>query len=100
MIEPRNAQVGKDDMVANTEINTKSAIVASWISLPRGLRAWHVGQHKYVVTRETLDFLARRRVCRATDKKGSEEMGARESDDAVVPLKAGNAAGGKGVTSE
>ena len=27
-------------------------------------------------------------------------MGIRESDGAVVPVKAGNAAGGKGVTSE
>ena len=60
VIEPRNAQDGKDDVVANTEINMKSAIVASRFSLPRGLRAWHVGQCEYVVTRETLKPLTRR----------------------------------------
>lgn len=75
MIEPRNIKVGKDDVFTITEINTKSAIVASRILLPRGLRAWHDGQREYVVTRETLDFLARRRVCRATDNKGSEANG-------------------------
>lgn len=31
--------------------------------------------------------------------KGGRQTGPRESDGAVVPAKAGNAAGGKGVTS-
>jgi hypothetical protein len=31
--------------------------------------------------------------------KGERQIGTRESDDAVVPVKAGNSAGGKGVTS-
>lgn len=75
MIEPRNIIVGKDDVVTSTEINMEPATKASRISLSRGLRAWHVGQREYVVTRETLDFLAGRRVCRATDNKGSEANG-------------------------
>ena len=31
--------------------------------------------------------------------KEGRQMGDRESDDAIVPMKAGNAAGGKGVMS-
>lgn len=76
MIEPRNDIVGKDDVFTSTEINTEPAIKASRVSLPRGLRAWHVGQREYVVTWETLNPLVRRRVCRATDNKGSEANGA------------------------
>jgi hypothetical protein len=49
-----------DDVVANTEINTKPAVKASSISLSRVLGAWQDGQREYVVTRETLDSLARR----------------------------------------
>jgi cobalamin biosynthesis protein CobT len=75
VIEPRNIIVGKDDVFTITEINTNPATKASRISLPRGLRAWHEGHREYVVTREALDSLARRRVCRATDNKGSEANG-------------------------
>lgn len=32
-------------------------------------------------------------------RKGERQMGTRESDGAVVPVKVGNAAGGKGATS-
>lgn len=75
MIEPRNDMDGKEDVVVSTEINTELAIQASRLSLPRGLRAWHVGHGEYVATRETLESLARTRVCRPTDTKGSKANG-------------------------
>ncbi|MDP3283137.1 MAG: hypothetical protein Q8M56_01755 [Desulfobacterales bacterium] len=50
--------------------------MASQQSLPRGLRAWHVGHSEHVVTRETLRSLAGKRVCRTTDKKGRKAKGA------------------------
>jgi hypothetical protein len=37
------------------------------------------------------------RVCRTTEE-GGRQIGCRESDNFVVPVKAGNAAGGKEVT--
>jgi hypothetical protein len=51
-----------------------------------------------MATRETLLFLARRSVCGMTDKKGIKQMSIRESDNFVVPVKAGNSAGGKEIT--
>jgi hypothetical protein len=32
--------------------------------------------------------------------KGGRQIGLRESDGAIVPMKAGNSAGGKGATSQ
>ena len=42
-------------------------------------------------------LLSNMRVCRTTEE-GGRQIGCRESDNFVVPVKAGNAAGGKEVT--
>ena len=44
-------------------------------------------------------FFSARGVCRTTEK-GERQMRRRESDGSVVPVKAGNSAGGKGSTHE
>ena len=42
--------------------------------------------------------LSKLRVCRTTEKGGRQIGYSRESDGSVIPVKAGNAAGGKGAT--
>ena len=74
-----------------------AVVMARQQPLPRGLRAWHVGHYEYAVTREALGSLAWKRVYQTTDNKGRMVNGHRESDGIVVPMKAGNAAGGKGA---
>ena len=98
MIEPRKI-VGKDDVFEVTEVNTVAGGMASQQPLPRGLRAWHVGHSEHGATRETLGSLAESEYAGQLITKGGRQTEPRESDGAIVPMKAGNAAGGKGATS-
>jgi len=100
VIEPRNTiKQGKDDAVRIAEINTKPAYEGESVELPRGHRAWHVGHCEHVGTREALNLLHGCEYAGQPIIKGERQTGIGESDGAIVPVKAGNAAGGKGATS-
>jgi len=64
----------------------------------RGLRPWHVGYCEYAATREVLCSLASSEYAGQTIIKGERQKGQGKSDDVIVPVKAGNSAGGKDVT--
>lgn len=67
--------------------------------LPRGRRTWHVKYWYDTATRETLEILScNERVWTTSDTKLEVQMISRESDYRIVPMKWGNAHGGKAVT--
>jgi len=83
--------------LVKVEINMNTSVNGKERFAPRGLRPWHVLHYDYTVTRETLR-LFRKGVCRTTEE-GERQIGSsRESDNLIVSMKAGNAAGEKEVT--
>ena len=88
-IEPRKShEVGKADVVANTESYILIIVMVRLLKLPRGLRPWHVTHSYDTVTRETLSVLSRceRMVIQVIIKQGYQ-MTDRESDYSIVPMK-------------
>ena len=89
-IEPRKYhEIGKADVVADTESCILIIGMVRLLKLPRGLRPWHVTHSYDTATRETLSVLAEDSVSMATQviiKRGSQ-MTNRESDYSIVPMK-------------
>ena len=78
------------------EINTNIYVNGKEMFAPRGLRPWHVRHFDYTGTREALRVSHNESI--PDNRRGRKGNAARESDNFVVPMKAGNAAGGKDVT--
>lgn len=64
-----------------------------------GQRPWHVTHGYDMATRETLPVSSYRRVWLTSNNKKGNQMPCRESDSSVVPMKLGNADGGKVLPS-
>ena len=89
---------GKDDTVEIVEVNIGNAVNGKALPASSGSETM-----AYMTSRlhgnpgGTLFLSNVKRVCRTTEEVG-RQIRQRESDSLIVPLKAGNAAGGKGAT--
>ena len=95
-IEPRNIPCWKDDIVRSMEVNTVNSATGKAVALLP--RVGNHGMSDNMIRREPgrpgVSFGVMR-VCRTTEE-GGRQIKHRESDSLVVPIEAGNAAGGKG----
>ena len=96
-IEPRNSHVGKDNTVQIVEVNTDIDANGKEMSASPGSETMACLTLGLCGNLGDPAPLSDMRVCRTTEE-GGRQIGCRESDNLVVPVKAGNAAGGKEVT--
>ncbi len=99
MIEPRNLKCVPDDIVDPMEVTTENSINSKLFTAHRGLRAWHVEQTGINVNLgdPAKSHTENEYVVQVIIKRGRQTRG-RKSDDCVVPMRVGNAAGGKAIT--
>ena len=96
--EPRNAFVGKDDTLVIVEVNMSIAATGKAMLASSGSKTMACLTLRLCGNPGGPAPLSARGVCR-TNRRGSKaNRFSRESDGSVVPMMAGNAAGGKGAT--
>lgn len=96
-IEPRNSTDGKDDDFQVSEVNTDADDNGKTAYAFPGSETMACLTLRVCGNPGDSAPLPARGVCRTTEE-GERQMWRRESDGPIVPVKAGNAAGGKGAT--
>ena len=89
--------VGRDDVFVITEVNMDTGVNGKLVFTSPGSKTMACWTLRVCGNPGDPMSLSKRRVCRTTEE-GGRQMRHRESDSFVVPVKAGNAAGGKETT--